>query len=317
MDKQLPFVSIILPIYNEEIYLRQCLYALLEVDYPRDKYEIITVDNGSTDNSLAIAMELADNALVLSDCNVGAVRNYGVENSKGEIIVFLDSDCLVSTGWLKYGVECLLANPMGVFGGYLFLRPNPNWIEKYWLLENPKEIHFQGELLGSCIFILKNHFWSVGGFNENITSGEDTDLSLRIKSKGYSVFFDRRLGVVHLGNPTSIRAFINRQIWHSENYIVQFRKSYLDKTFWLVFSFLLNFLGIIAFWGNVRSYSLFFMCTFFIFPLILSCKRLQRVNFKIKSLKELGCIYILDFFYLVGRSIGLIKSAITAFNYKI
>ena len=129
-NQELPFISVIMPVFNEERYLEQCLITLRNSKYPKNKYEIITVDNGSTDDSFNIAKQYSDLALYMPDVNVGAVRNFGVKHSSGEILVFLDSDCLVLNNWLTLGVELLLFNKKHVYGGNYKLREEPFWIEK-------------------------------------------------------------------------------------------------------------------------------------------------------------------------------------------
>src|SRR5690554_7672009 len=87
MISSTPFCSIIIPALNEEKDIAACLTSLSKQTYPRDCYEIIIVDNGSTDLTKAIASKYADHVLEKANCNVGAVRNYGVEKSTGEILI--------------------------------------------------------------------------------------------------------------------------------------------------------------------------------------------------------------------------------------
>lgn len=309
MSEEFPFISIILPVFNEERYLGQCLANLLKVDYPNDRFEIIVVDNGSTDNSITIASEYTNNVFKLTDVNVGAVRNFGVKKSSGDFLAFLDSDCLIPKDWLIRGIEFLQGNIKSVFGGNLYLRDKPYWIEKYWLLDTPDSPKLQSELLGSCIFIKKDDFLAAGGMNETVTSGEDSELSQSLKKLGYKVIIEKSLGVVHLGNPTTAYDFIKRQIWHSENYLKSIRESMVDIVFWLVVIYLLGFVGSVLFlFTSTPSIILpVSLAAIFTPPALLSLKRILRAGFKPRTLIDVFSIYLIDHFYLLGRVIGLLK----------
>jgi len=93
-------VSIIIPTFNEAKYLPLCLKALLSIDYPKEYFEIIVVDNGSTDCSREIAKEYHAKVYRNDLKNVSGLRNLEVKKSVGEIIAFLDADCVVTKNWL-------------------------------------------------------------------------------------------------------------------------------------------------------------------------------------------------------------------------
>ncbi len=307
MDQELPFVSVVLPVFNEERYLEECLKTLRKISYPEDKYEIIIVDNGSTDSSFEIARRYADQALLLPDVNVGAVRNFGVKHAKGDVLVFLDSDCLVPGDWLRQGVKLLFAEEKHVYGGNLNLREKPYWIEKFWLLENSNDNVPQHSLLGSCIFIQKQAFFDAGGFDENVTSGEDSALSNTLVKLGYTVTINRRLGVVHLGNPTTIAGFIKRQIWHAENYIQSLNESLKDKMFWLIIVYFTGVSGLFLSAFMAPEWAIYFAAIVMFPPAILSAKRIVRANFKPESIVEFVSIFAIDNLYLIGRALGILK----------
>ena len=307
-DQEQPFVSIVLPVFNEKLYLESCLKTLRQIDYPKEKYEIITVDNGSTDNSLSIAKRYADKALLLPGVNVGAVRNFGVKHAKGKVLVFLDSDCLVPGNWLHQGVRLLFAEEKHVYGGNLNLREAPYWIEKFWLLDNNNNDKVaQHNLLGSCIFIREDVFLDAGGFDESVTSGEDSALSNTLEELGYKVIIDSRLGVVHLGNPTTAVGFVKRQIWHSENYVKAISESLKDKMFWLIIIYFFGVLGLFLSGFIAPEGAVFFAVAIICPPAILSAKRMVRANFKPKSIGDLVSIFVIDNLYLIGRALGILK----------
>lgn len=108
-DKTLPFVSYIIPTFNAESYLLACLNSICKQDYPSNKYEILVIDGGSSDQTLEIAKE--SKAVILKnpwkDAETG--KSLGIQKAKGEIIVLLDSDNeIIKKDWLRKMVKPLL-----------------------------------------------------------------------------------------------------------------------------------------------------------------------------------------------------------------
>ncbi len=101
-------ISVIVPFYNSEAYIERCVVALLKQDYPSGCYEIIMVNNNSTDRSAELVGKYPEVRL-LSECKQGsyAARNRGVAESRGGILTFTDADCVASPRWLKELVEPL------------------------------------------------------------------------------------------------------------------------------------------------------------------------------------------------------------------
>lgn len=303
-----PFCSVVIPAFNEEQDIEASLSSLVNQSYPRDRYEIIVVDNGSTDRTPEIAAAFADLILSKPDGNVGAVRNFGIASASGAVIICTDADCVVTPDWIGTGVALLEKNPHQAFGGGLRPRENAKWIEKYWILNEAGDKTQQRALAGSSIFMWRTDLEQLGAFNESVTSGEDSDLYERALANGLKVSISPELSVAHLGGPETPKDFITRQIWHSENYIHNFRNSLKDKVFWLTLTFLGCLSGALF---SVFTANYFFAALLLVggqFPvLILTLKRIKRSGWRIKSFDEIVKILIVDNFYLVGRSIGLLK----------
>lgn len=96
------FVSVIVPMYNAERYLAACLDGLVSQDYPSNEYEILLVDNQSTDRSVAISRRYRQVTL-LSEAAPGAylARNRGIKAARGEILAFTDPDCVPEASWIR------------------------------------------------------------------------------------------------------------------------------------------------------------------------------------------------------------------------
>ena len=111
--------SVIVPCFNNERHLRRCIEALFAQTCPKDRYEVILIDNNSTDRSLEIARSFPELVVLEEEIQSSyAARNRGVRQSRGEILAFTDSDCEVSPTWLEE-IAFSLADPAAavVLGG--------------------------------------------------------------------------------------------------------------------------------------------------------------------------------------------------------
>lgn len=310
-----PLVSIIVPLFNEEEYIADCLNSLLSLDFSENKYEIIVIDNGSNDRSCEIVKEFEVNFFSMPAVKVGAVRNYGASLAKGEIFVFIDSDCTVDVGWLKDGINELAH--FDAVGGLVMLRKNPSWIEKNWVLSSSRSFKFQSTFSGASIFIKKSVFDSVGGFDATLNVGEDSQLTYDLIKQGFLIDINPKLNVTHLGFPTTIIDFIYRQKWHASDYAFKFTQIFSDKIFFLVFLYLVCLiLMIISIFAMNAVLFIGVLCFMLFIPGILTVKRVLRYG-GISKDHNLASIYVVDFFYILGRVLGFVEGmARILFNRK-
>ena len=114
----LPTVSIIVPVHNDKKNIAKLIHSLLSQDYPKRLYEIIIVDNNSTDGSKEIIkrfpVKLLEERRIQSSY---AARNKGIKNAKNEIIALIDSDCIATSQWLKEGTKKLVSEDADLVGG--------------------------------------------------------------------------------------------------------------------------------------------------------------------------------------------------------
>ncbi len=117
MSKQ-PFVSVVIPVFNAADMIDELLQSLLVLDYPADHYEIIVVDNGSTDNTRQLVEKYP--VILLEERETpgpAAARNKGIRHARGEIIAFTDADCVADRNWLKMLVADHEDLSIGAFAG--------------------------------------------------------------------------------------------------------------------------------------------------------------------------------------------------------
>jgi glycosyltransferase involved in cell wall biosynthesis len=202
---QTPSVSVIICTYNRRDLLRQCLTSLLNQTYPEDAYEIIVVDDGSTDGTQAILQEMPARPQpplrYFKQDNKGsaAARNLGIGNAQGRVIASIDDDCIATASWIENAVPHFAIDAIvGVQGQTLPVEPvrlhffPPRFS---YTIEVTKEVPNRP----TCnVFYRKQAILDVGGFNENfkMAGAEDADLAFRIERKG-KVVFDPDVLVYH------------------------------------------------------------------------------------------------------------------------
>lgn len=300
-------ITVIVPARNEEKSIEKCLISLINQDFPKDYVEILVIDNESTDATSIIASKIEGiHVISAPNLNVGAVRNLGASKANGEILVFIDADCTAPFDWLKK-INNGLLEPKTVLGGGILLPQNPKPIEKFWLLEGPDGPSLPKELIGASIALSKTDFVNIGGFDEKITSGEDSELSIRFKKNGYKITILRDFSVVHLGNAKTSIEFIKRQIWHSENYFKKKAGLFKDPVFILTLMFTIA-LYINVYFLITYSSNFWNLILQLIIPLPLTLKRIARAKFQNRKIAHLIIIFYIDLIYLVGRTIGAHKS---------
>lgn len=98
-----PSVSVIVPVYNAQNTIGECVNSLLSLNYPKEKLELILVNNASTDDTPSLLEEYGDKIKIFNERKrePSSARNKGIIKSNGEIITFTDSDCKVDKDWLK------------------------------------------------------------------------------------------------------------------------------------------------------------------------------------------------------------------------
>ncbi|HET8888494.1 MAG TPA: glycosyltransferase [Candidatus Angelobacter sp.] len=227
-------ISIIIPALNEERMIGRCLESLAKLATSRDLFEVIVVDNGSRDRTLEIAESFHDrlNVKVLQKTNVriSALRNLGARAAAGDILAFLDADCLAPQDWLDRMLELVPADGAGVVGAHYLLPDDSTWVGRTWhrYQEAPKSGEVSHVPAGDLI-MRREDFLRLGGFDETIQTNEDYELCERARKSGMQVRAFPAIGVVHLGTAQSLRMFFRKQAWHGTHVIKVFLRDMLKS----------------------------------------------------------------------------------------
>lgn len=210
-----PFISVIMPAFNVSQYLNDVFDALDEVDYPKNKLEIILVDNGSEDDTVAMAKERCAIVLEQPEAKLGGLRNRGAKKAKGEILAFLDSDCVVDTTWLKYALPYLKMDDVGGVGSHTRIPENATWVERVLDFHATKDGFNEVEYLPTANLIVKRAvFEKVGGFDSDIETGEDSDFCYKIRKLKFRLISDSKILVIHMGYPKNLWQLYKKEMWH-------------------------------------------------------------------------------------------------------
>lgn len=206
--------SIIIPAKNEEAHIGCCLNSLARVEWDQNQYEVIVVDNGSSDSTAAIAKGKGARLFIKPELTISALRNYGVSQSKGDILVFLDADCTVSGDWLRNAARYISCDEVICFGSPPAIPEDATWVQTAWFqVRRRSEQCTEVDWLESMnMFVRRESFLAVGGFNEELVTCEDYDLSLRLKSLGKLVA-DERIVAVHHGEAATVGHFFRKEYW--------------------------------------------------------------------------------------------------------
>lgn len=203
-----PFVSVIIPVFNDAEHLKICLDALENQTYPKTLYEVIVIDNASDEEQdIKGVVAQFGQALATYESFPGsyAARNKGISLAKGDVIAFTDADCIPALNWIEKGVINLLQVPnCGLVAGKIeIFFKDPSHITPVELYESitafPQEKLLAKQRGGATanVFTLKHVIEQVGIFNPNLKSNGDLEWGQRVYSSGYQQIYADDTCVAH------------------------------------------------------------------------------------------------------------------------
>jgi glycosyltransferase involved in cell wall biosynthesis len=212
----------VIPALNSASTISHTLSSIFSNEFSRELFEVLVIDNGSSDNTIEVAMRYPVKIHHCSKKGIGPPRNLGIRMAKGDIVCLTDSDCEVTKDWLEKIFSFFDRNPEadGV-GGPVFPYPrNQNklqeltgqlFVEEQGYPTRIEKIQFgslSGLIFGSNCAYKREALLSAGCFSE--PGGSNLELSWRLVSKERSLFFDPDIKVYHIF-PWSLKSIFKQQ----------------------------------------------------------------------------------------------------------
>lgn len=216
MSGSLPFFSIIVPTFDRSAQLSRCLQSLAGLDYPRDRFEVVVVDDGGADPLETVVAPFRPTLCLqlLRHENTGpaGARNFGSRRARGEFLAFTDDDCQPAAGWLRDLAHHCVAKPNHIIGGRTVnaLPQNP-YSETSQAIIDAVYSHFNAEPDDARFFASNNFavsaelFRQMKGFAENFVTSEDREFCARWRSAGRPLRYVPS-AVVHHAHNLSFRS---------------------------------------------------------------------------------------------------------------
>jgi mycofactocin system glycosyltransferase len=194
-----PGVSVVIPVRDQPGDLGECLASLAEIDYPKDRLEIVVVDDGSRKEvsriitSSAVKIIRQEKSLGPATC-----RNIGAAAAGGEILAFLDADCMAGESWLKELVQFFAAG-VGAVGGCVSGYYRRSFLDRYEAAASSLNMGSRLLLEGKStsgfyvptanLLVKRDIFMSIGGFTQGMRVGEDVDFCWRLRDEEHSLLY--------------------------------------------------------------------------------------------------------------------------------
>lgn len=217
-----PTISVVVPVYNDPDGLRATVDSLLAQRYPREAYEVVIVDNDSTDGTLDVAREAAERhtGLVRVERETAvqssyAARNTGIEASDGELLAFVDADVVADADWLESAVSAIDEWEDAYAGCRVDIERSAPTLAGIYDAETgfPVEQYLEEyEFAPTCaLFVSRAVIRDVGPFDEGFVSGGDVEFGQRVAASGRTLQYLPEARVVHPAR-TSLASLLGKHV---------------------------------------------------------------------------------------------------------
>jgi glycosyltransferase involved in cell wall biosynthesis len=220
-DTPAPAISVVVPTRNRCGLVRETMDALLAQDLAHDAFEIIVVDNASSDGTGDLLRECAERtavrfvgAVMRKDEGPAVSRNVGVALARGALIAFTDSDCVPTRGWLRSCIDAMSAPEVGIVQGMTLASPDqPQPLFNHFI----KTKNLDGSFSTSNVCYRRDALIAAGGFDAQCIYWEDVDLGWRVRRLGWGARFDEGALVHHQVLRLSAWEWVTHP-WHFYNW---------------------------------------------------------------------------------------------------
>jgi glycosyltransferase involved in cell wall biosynthesis len=256
-------VTVVVPVLNGMRHLPRTVPSLLAAARKTGGVVIWYVDNGSTDGSLEYLESVAPGEVLVERmpaATIGALRNEGARASSSEYLSFIDADCTVPADYFDAAMDVLATTGAVATGCEVHAPEDGHWIERAWhslhYVGRNRDVHY---LNSANFFIRRDAFERIGGFREDLRTGEDSEIGQRIIGGGMRIYESTRVEAVHYGNPRSVGEFYRRTVWHGLGMFATVGGRRIDKpTAMMALHLVATLVGVVGlfalpwpFWGRL------------------------------------------------------------------
>lgn len=314
-------ISVIIPAYNAEDCIVECLSSLTDQSILREMYEIIVVDDGSTDSTAEVSKKVGVKLIKQRNSGPAAARNRGAQEASGEVLLFIDADCVADGKWIEKMTEPFSESKIaGVQGMYKSKQKETvarfaqiEIEERYKLMKRNEYIDFIGTYAAAY---RRDIFLEMGGFDTSfpIASGEDTDFSYRLSQNNHKMVLNPDAFVYHR-HPGTLRSYLTQKYWraywrnllYKKNKAKAVKDSYTPQT--LKFQILLVLLMVLM----LILFPLLKIKTFYGLVSIFLVFILTTIPFAISASKKDFQVALISPFLILLRSLTFLCGICTGF----
>jgi GT2 family glycosyltransferase len=218
-------ITFIVPVKNDAKRLARCLASIAATSGAAE-HEIIVVDNGSTDDSPAVARAAGARVLSVPDQRVSELRNQAAAIARGDLLALVDADHELAPPWTAAALETMTPERVGGAGALYIPPADGTWVQRtYGALRGRTVGSGDTRWLGSGnLIVRRDAFTAIGGFDATLESCEDVDFCQRLRDAGWRLVGDERLVSIHHGDPSTLARLFRAERWRGrDNLRVTFR----------------------------------------------------------------------------------------------
>ena len=332
--REMPFVSVVIPIRNEEDFIARCLQSVVDQDYPHDRMEVLVVDGRSEDRTREIVAEFGSRYPMIKlldnpKLSTPAGLNIGIREAKGDVIVRVDGHCVLEADYVRQCVRCLRETGADNVGG-LMKTVGEGYVAQVIALAinsffgsggskfhySSKEQYVDTVYLGA---FPRHVFDRVGYFNERLMRNQDYELNYRIRAAGGKIFLSPAIRSSYYGRSTLRglwQQYFQYGFWKIEMIRLHPKSVRLRQLVPPLFVFSLVAAGLLSPIHQVfLRLFLLILASYLLASLLASLKLARRKGWRYFPLLPLA-FAVMHFSWGLGFLLGLTRTAISALNQR-
>ena len=194
MTETNPLVSVIIPVYNDPKGIRNCLTALSEQSYPDDRFEVIVVDNGSTDDTRSVINEFPVDLRIEDEIQGSyAARNAGIAHARGDVFAFVDADCTPEPNWIEAAISTLNEQDADLVSGRIRFEfsDDSSPAERFDAMVNMRNDKHAADGFAKTanVFVRRSVVEEIGDFPAHLQSGGDVYWTQLATDRGFTLSY--------------------------------------------------------------------------------------------------------------------------------